>query len=75
MALRRQPDGAELDVDALVTAYADRRGGVFADDRFYIDTRPVRRDAAITLLVDASASTDGWVAATGGSSTWKRRRC
>ncbi len=62
MALRHQPDGAELDVDALVAAYADRRGGSVADDRFYIDTRPVRRDAAIALLVDASASTDGWVA-------------
>jgi nitric oxide reductase NorD protein len=62
MALRRQPDGAELDVDALVAAYADRRGGGVADDRFYIDARPARRDAAITLLVDASASTDAWVA-------------
>ena len=62
MALRRQPDGAELDVDALVAAYADARGGGVSDDRFYIDARPVRRDAAIALLVDASASTDGWVA-------------
>ncbi len=61
MALRRQPDGAELDMDAMVTAYGDRRGGVTADDRFHIDCRPVRRDAAIMLLVDTSASTDGWV--------------
>jgi nitric oxide reductase NorD protein len=61
MALRRQPDGAELDVDAMVTAYGDRRRGVTADDRFHIDCRPVRRDAAIMLLVDTSASTDGWV--------------
>ncbi len=62
MALRRQPDGSELDIDALVTAYADRFRGGIADDRCYIDTRPMRRDAAISLLVDASASTDGWVA-------------
>ena len=61
MALRRQPEGAELDVDAVVAAFADRRGGGVADDRFYIDTRPLRRDVAIALLVDASASTDGWV--------------
>ncbi|MEO7476623.1 MAG: VWA domain-containing protein, partial [Gemmatimonadales bacterium] len=61
MALRRQPDGAELDVDAVVAAFADRRGGGVTDDRFYIDTRPLRRDVAIALLVDASASTDGWV--------------
>lgn len=61
MALRGQPDGAELDTDAMVTAYADRRGGCTADDRFHIDCRPVRRDATIMLLVDTSASTDGWV--------------
>lgn len=62
MALGRQPEGAELDVDALVTAYADHRVGCKADDRYYIDCRPVRRDAAIMLLIDTSASTDGWVA-------------
>ena len=61
-ALRRQSDGAELDVDAVVTAYADRRSGGVSDDHFYIDTRPFRRDLAIALLVDTSASTDGWVA-------------
>lgn len=61
IALRRQPDGAELDVDALVAAHADRRAGSTADDRFYIDVRPMQRDTAIALLVDVSASTDGWV--------------
>jgi nitric oxide reductase NorD protein len=60
--IRRQPDGADLDVDALVSAWADRRGGGTADDRFYLDTRPRRRDVGISLLVDVSASTDGWVA-------------
>jgi len=63
-ALRRQRDGADLDLDALVEAYADRRAGSVGDDRFHVDTRPVRRDAAIALLVDVSASTDGWM---GGS--------
>lgn len=62
MALRRQPDGAELDIDALVAARADSRAGQVTDARWYIDSRPVRRDAAIALLVDVSASTDGWVA-------------
>ncbi len=60
-ALRRQPDGADLDIDAVVAAFADRQGGGVTDDGFYIDTRPLRRDVAIALLVDTSASTDGWV--------------
>ncbi len=60
-ALKRQLDGSEIDVDAVVAAFADRRGGGVSDDRVYVDARPLRRDVAITLLVDASASTDGWV--------------
>ncbi len=60
-ALRRQLDGSEIDVDAMVAAFADRRGGRMSDDRVFIDARPLRRDVAITLLVDTSASTDGWV--------------
>jgi nitric oxide reductase NorD protein len=60
-ALRRQPDGSDIDVDAVVAAFADGRGGGVSDDRLYIDARPLRRDVAIALLVDASASTDSWV--------------
>ena len=63
MAFRRQPEGSELDIDALVAGWADRRAGGIADERYYVDARPGRRDAAITLLIDASASTDGWVIA------------
>lgn len=62
--LRRQREGAELDIDAMVEAHANARGGGPEDDGCYIDARPVRRDVAIALLVDASASTDGWVSGT-----------
>ena len=62
MALRRQLDGAELDMDAMVTAYADAGAGAPPMIGSASDCRPVRRDAAIMLLVDTSASTDGWVA-------------
>jgi nitric oxide reductase NorD protein len=61
MALGRQRDGPELDMDAVVAASADRRGAGIADDRLFIDTRALRRDVAIALLADGSASTDGWV--------------
>jgi nitric oxide reductase NorD protein len=60
----RQPDGAELDLAAYVTAFADRRAGEPGDDRLYTASRPARRDLAIAVLVDVSASTDAWV---GGS--------
>jgi nitric oxide reductase NorD protein len=56
----RQGDGAEIDLDAYVGAVADWRAGQPGDDRFYIAVRPARRDLAIALLVDVSASTDGW---------------
>ena len=59
--LTRQPEGADLDIDAVVDAFADLRGGGLSDDRLYLDTRPLRRDIAIALLVDVSASTDGWM--------------
>jgi nitric oxide reductase NorD protein len=60
--LGRQADGAELDLAAYVTAFADWQARQPGDDRFYVDARPARRDLAIALLVDVSASTDSWVA-------------
>ena len=59
--LSRQRDGDELDLSAYVTAFADRRAGQSGDDRLYTAERPGRRDLAIALLIDVSASTDGWV--------------
>ena len=60
--LRRQPEGTDLDLDAFVVSVADRRAGAAPDGRLYLTERRVRRDAAVTLLLDVSASTDGWVA-------------
>ena len=60
--LGRQPDGAEVDLDAYVTAFADWRAGEPGDDRLYTASRPARRDLAIAVLADVSASTDAWVA-------------
>lgn len=59
--LGRQPDGDDIDLDAYVTAYTDRRAGGAVDDRLYEAVRHERRDLAITLLVDVSGSTDSWV--------------
>jgi nitric oxide reductase NorD protein len=60
--LGRQPDGPELDLGAYVTAFADRRAKAPGEDRLYATSRPARRDLAIAVLADVSASTDAWVA-------------
>jgi nitric oxide reductase NorD protein len=57
LRLRRQPNGDEIDLDACVTAFSDRAAGRSPDDRLYATVRMTRRELAILLLVDASAST------------------
>jgi nitric oxide reductase NorD protein len=57
----RQDDGPDLDLAAYVGAFADWRAGRSGDDRLYAAARPARRDLALALLVDVSASTDSWV--------------
>jgi nitric oxide reductase NorD protein len=57
----RQDDGPDLDLSAYVEAFADWQAGHPGGDRFYAAARPVRRDLALALLVDVSASTDSWV--------------
>lgn len=62
LQLGRQLDGDDIDLLACVAAFADRRAGAPSDDRLYTAARPGRRDLALAVLVDASASTDAWVA-------------
>ena len=60
---RRQADGEEIDLDAYVAAYADQHGGGALAESLYRSQRRRERSLAITLLVDASGSTDSWVVA------------
>ncbi|WP_234685842.1 nitric oxide reductase activation protein NorD [Bradyrhizobium monzae] len=59
--MRAQPDGHDLDLDALVRARCDLRAGSGALDRVHLAMRPQGHDLAVTLLVDVSLSTDAWV--------------
>ena len=59
-ALHAQPEGDELDIDAFVGAHGERRARVGRSDRLYIAHRPARRDFALMLVIDVSASTDAW---------------
>jgi nitric oxide reductase NorD protein len=64
--LPRQQRGDALDLAACVDAAIDRRMGNSPDDRLYVDARPARRGLAISLLIDASGSTDQRV-----TETWR----
>lgn len=58
----RQVDGEDIDLDALVDDFADRQAGCCPSARVYRQRRPARRDAALSVLIDISASTDASVA-------------
>jgi nitric oxide reductase NorD protein len=57
----RERAGADLDVDAVVADFADRRAGGTPSERLYLAERPRRRDVSVAFLIDASGSTDAWV--------------
>jgi nitric oxide reductase NorD protein len=59
---RRQLDGEDVDLEALVDELAARRAGHGGADRLYERRARRRRDIATTVLIDISLSTDAWVA-------------
>lgn len=59
--LRRQADGPEVDMDALVQAIADQRGGAEPSPRLFCRRQRDERSLAAVFLVDMSGSTQGWV--------------
>ncbi len=59
--LKAQPDGDDIDLEALVTAHADRITGVEMTDRVYARMKKQERDVAAIFMVDISGSTKGWI--------------
>lgn len=59
--LRRQIEGEDIDVDACVEGRADLLAGGYLREGLYETRRPGRRNVAVSLLVDASGSTDAWI--------------
>lgn len=57
----RQFDGSDVDIGAYVASYADTRAGHGGEARLYETVRTMRRDIAISVVVDISASTDSWL--------------
>lgn len=62
VAVRRQLDGDEIDLEACIEARADFAAGLPLPQRLYRSERRLHRDLAVLVLMDVSGSTDGWVA-------------
>ena len=52
----RQPQGEDLDLDAVVNSYVEVRAGSFPDDAIYIESQRSRRDLSVLVLLDISGS-------------------
>jgi len=59
--LGRQPEGDEIDLDAQVDAYSDRRSGIEPSPRLFCRRIRNERSMAAMFMVDMSGSTKGWV--------------
>ncbi len=59
--VRRQRDGDDIDLDALIEAIADTRAGKPPSERLFVRLQRDERDIAVLFLVDMSSSTEGWV--------------
>lgn len=58
---RKQSQGDDIDIDALVEAFADFSSGREMSDYVYTRYRNVDRNIAVMFMVDMSGSTLGWV--------------
>ncbi len=59
--LKRQNQGDEIDIDALVEALADAQHGEEMSDNVYTKMHRHERHIAVVFMVDMSGSTQGWI--------------
>jgi len=59
--LKKQPYGDNVDIDALVEAYADTAMGMEMSERLFTKMHKLERDIAVMFMVDMSGSTKGWI--------------
>jgi nitric oxide reductase NorD protein len=71
--LKRQPEGDDVDIDAVVDAYADARAGQESPVGLYTRMHRLERDIAVMFMVDMSGSTKGYAIC--GFSGMTRNRC
>jgi nitric oxide reductase NorD protein len=59
--LRREPYGDDIDIDAVVEAWADSHQGLEASEFIFTQNSRRERQVAVMFMIDMSASTAGWV--------------
>lgn len=59
--IRRQSDGIDIDLDAVVESFSDLRAGASPSENLFIRADRHERNIAVLFLVDMSGSTRGWV--------------
>ncbi|MDX1775942.1 MAG: VWA domain-containing protein [Desulfobulbales bacterium] len=59
--VKRQRDGDEIDLDAMIESISDTRAGKPQSERLFIRLQRDERDIAVLFLVDMSSSTEGWI--------------
>ena len=59
--LKRQNDGEDIDIDALVEAWGDVHMGLEMTDRVFTRMHKEERNIAVMFMVDMSGSTRGWI--------------
>ncbi len=59
----RELDGPELDLEAVVSAWAESGGSGLGRDRLFRSPHRFQGEAAVVVLVDLSQSTSGWTLA------------
>ncbi len=59
--LRRQKNGDDIDLDAVVESYVDMVKGGELSEQLFIKPRQLERNLAVIFMVDVSGSTKGWI--------------
>ncbi|MFT5233948.1 MAG: nitric oxide reductase NorD protein, partial [Candidatus Krumholzibacteriia bacterium] len=61
MKLKRQPNGTEFDIDAVVDGQVELRSGHTPHENIYLDRKRDLHDMSVLVLLDVSYSTDAWL--------------
>ena len=59
--LKKQQHGDDIDLDAVISAYADMRSGMELPQRLLVRRHKAERNIAVMFMVDMSGSTKGWI--------------